>query len=73
MNVFEVIAVGVLALTGLASLALVLRFLWLVYDRGGRADLIAAARAFRQVHDPNWVVSPSKFLPVPPKPDGEAR
>jgi hypothetical protein len=62
MNVFEVIAIGLLAVTSLASFALALCFLWLVYDRGGSVDLVAAAKALRQVHNPNRAVSLRRSL-----------
>ena len=44
-------AIGLIvgSITGLLSLALVLRFLWLVYERGGARDLAAAARALRLI------------------------
>jgi hypothetical protein len=34
----------VIAVSGVASLALLLYFLWRVYERGGRADLTSAGR-----------------------------
>jgi hypothetical protein len=47
--------ITVATLAGVVSLALILRFLWRVYERGGRSDLTAAAKALRLVHDPNWI------------------
>jgi hypothetical protein len=43
----------------LISLAMILYFLWCVYDRGGPKHVLDAARALRQVYDPNW---PSRLL-----------
>jgi len=63
MNTTIVVAITVAALAGLASLALILRFLWRVYDQGGRSDLEVAAKALRLVHDPSWVASLAKFIP----------
>jgi hypothetical protein len=63
MNTTIVVAITVAALAGLLSLALILWFLWRVYERGGRSDLAAAAKALRQVHDPHWVASLGKFVP----------
>lgn len=47
----------VVALSGLASLTLILCFLWRVYERGGRADLTSAGKAIRDasVRDWGWV------------------
>jgi hypothetical protein len=63
MNTTIVVAITVAALAGLLSLALILWFLWRVYERGGRCDLAAAAKALRQVHDPHWVASLAKLIP----------
>jgi hypothetical protein len=63
ISTLAVIGVTVGAVSGLASLALLLLFLWRVYDRGGRTDLVAAAKALRQVHDPNWSAKLSRFVP----------
>lgn len=52
ISTLAVIGVIVGAISGLASLALLLLFLWRVYDRGGQTDLVAAAKALRQVRDP---------------------
>src|SRR4029079_4269144 len=57
------------AASGLASLALLLWFLWRVYDRGGRTDLVAAAKALRQVYDPSWAAKLSRFLPSSSSPE----
>jgi hypothetical protein len=48
-------ALIVIAATGLISLTLILRFLWRVYEHGGRTDVRSAAAALRQVYDPSWV------------------
>ena len=63
ISTLAVIGVITGGVCGLASLALLLRFLWRVYDRGGRTDLVAAAKALRQVHDPNWAAKLTRFLP----------
>jgi hypothetical protein len=47
MNTTVAVAIAIAALAGLGSLALILRFLWRVYERGGRADLSVAAKALR--------------------------
>lgn len=62
MDMTIVIAITVAALAGLVSLSLILWFLWQVYERGGRSDLAAAAKALRQVHDPSWVSSLCRFI-----------
>src|SRR3954469_25323555 len=53
----------VIAVSGLTSLALILRFLWRVYDRGGPPHVRSAADALRQVYDPNWVAKLAGCLP----------
>ena len=58
-------AVIVTAITGVISLALILSFLWRVYERGGHIDLSFAARALRQVHDPNWASTLLRLMPRP--------
>ena len=45
----------VVAASGLISLALILRFLWRVYDRGGPTHVRSAADALRRVYDPSWM------------------
>ena len=51
------------AVAGLVSLMLILRFFWLVYDRGGSNDLASAADAVHQVYDPIWADKLTCFLP----------
>jgi uncharacterized membrane protein len=63
MNTTIVVAITVAALAGLVSLALILWFLWRVYERGGRSDLVAAAKALRLVHDPSRASSLGRFIP----------
>jgi len=40
----------------LIALISVLVFLWKVYDRGGRTDLAAAARAVRDARQRPWII-----------------
>lgn len=47
MNTTVAVAIAIGALAGLGSLALILRFLWRVYERGGRAALSVAAKVLR--------------------------
>ena len=53
------IAVALIVAGILISLAMILCFLWCVYDRGGPKHVLDVARALREVYDPNW---PSKLL-----------
>jgi hypothetical protein len=63
------IAVGLIVAGILISLAMILYFLWSVYDRGGPKHVLDVARALRQVYDPNW---PSKLLGYLPPAEDEA-
>ena len=58
-----VIGMIVGTVSGVGSLAMILRFYWLVYDRGGPLDLAAAAAAVQQVHDSSWAARLGRFLP----------
>ena len=53
----------VIAASGLISLALILRFLWRVYDRGGPTHVRSVADALRQVYDPSWAAKLVGYLP----------
>jgi hypothetical protein len=61
-------AVGILVAGILIALAMILRFLWCVYHRGGPKHVLDVARALRQVYDPNW---PAKLLGYLPAVDTE--
>jgi hypothetical protein len=58
------IAVGLIVVGILISLAMILYFLWSVYDRGGPKHVLDVARALRQVYDPSWPSSLLRFLPA---------
>ena len=60
VSVLLLVATIVTPLSGVASLALILRFLRHVYDRGGVSDLVQAARALRNERGrrPTKVTSP---------------
>jgi hypothetical protein len=53
----------IIAASGLISLALILRFLWRVYDRGGPTHVRSAAAALREVYDPHWAAKLGHSLP----------
>jgi len=53
MTISVVFAVG--SVCALIALISVLVFLWKVYDRGGRTDLTAAARAVRDAREWPWI------------------
>lgn len=55
----------------LIALAMILTFLWRVYDRGGPKDALDAARALREVYDPNWPANLLRFLPATGEDDEE--
>ena len=64
ISTLAVIGMIVSAVSGLASLALLLLFLRHVYDRGGLTDLMAAAKAVRQVHSLTWSAKLGRLLPA---------
>jgi hypothetical protein len=45
------------------SLAMILIFFWKVYERGGPTHLEQAARALREVYDPEWASKVMKYIP----------
>lgn len=52
----------------IVSLAMILYFLWLVYERGGPKHVGDVAKALRVVYDPNW---PTKLLGYLPNVDAD--
>ena len=44
------------------SLAMILIFFWKVYERGGPTHLEQAARALREVYDPEWASKVMKHV-----------
>jgi hypothetical protein len=66
------IAVGLIVAGILISLAMILSFLWSVYDRGGPKHVLDAAQALRQVYDPSWPSKLLGYLPTDvPEDDGD--
>jgi hypothetical protein len=53
------VALGVLVVGVVTSLAMILWFFWCVYDRGGPKHVQDVAKALREVYDPTW---PSRLL-----------
>jgi hypothetical protein len=49
ISTIVIVGIVVGGLSGVIGLALILRFLWLVYDRGGSPHLMAAAAALRSI------------------------
>ena len=61
MDLNSVAGIGVVAVVAgvIISLAMILVFFWLVYDRGGPKHVRDVAKALRKVYDPRW---PRKLL-----------
>jgi hypothetical protein len=47
----------------IVSLAMILYFLWLVYERSGPKHVGDVAKALRVVYDPNWPTKLLGYLP----------
>jgi hypothetical protein len=57
----------------LIALAMIIRFLTYVYDRGGPKHVLGVARALREVYDPNWPSKLLGYLPLGGKDDGDSK
>ncbi len=55
---------GVIAIISgvIVCLAMILWFLWMVYNRGGADDVGSVAKALREVYDPEWPTQAFRFL-----------
>jgi len=62
------IAISIVVSGVIASLAMILYFLWLVYERGGPKHVRDVAKALRLVYNPNW---PTKLLGYLPDVDAD--
>ena len=62
------VALALIIVGMLTALAMIIRFLTHVYNRGGPKHVLDVARALRDVYDPSW---PSKLLGYLPPRGGE--
>ncbi len=61
MTPSTVTAIVVIAVVAgvIITLAMILKFLWRIYERGGPSHVSSVAKALHEVYDPQW---PSKVL-----------
>jgi hypothetical protein len=45
-------------------LAMILKFLWKVYEHGGPGDVLDTAKALREIYDPEWPSKLFGYLPL---------
>jgi hypothetical protein len=58
------VAVALIVAGILISLAMILYFLWSVYEGGGPKHVLDVAKALREVYDPSWPTKLLRFLPT---------
>jgi hypothetical protein len=65
MTPSTVAAIVALAVIGgvIICLAMIIKFLGKIYERGGPADVRTVARALRDVYDPSWPTKLLGYLP----------